>query len=837
MTLDSLFTVSTRLLKTIGYPLTIVLRSILVLLVKILRLLPELIQNERDSFRFSCAKWQIRSYEFFYKKVRKYHSSLLGYYKGKKPAEHRRLSSKWSLQSTIHRVDFSPFRKYFPVTLRQILQSVFLVISRLFRFWQERFLRTAVFSFIPTTIRPKGKTIGIIYGYCIWFSLLLFVFSAGLHGYTLVFYDLPDPHSLKERQPHLTTKLYDRHGTLLYKMYKDENRTLVQLSELPQSIIDATVAIEDQDFFEHRGVSLRGMLRALRSNFSGDTLQGGSTITQQLIKNTLLSRERTYTRKIKEVILALQVERIYTKEQILQMYFNEVSYGGSIYGIEEAARAYFGVSSGGLSLAQSAFLAGLPAAPSLYNPFGSYPEHGRARQKDVLRRLVEESRISSAEYEMALKTPLVFQEQRTDILAPHFVMYIRELLAKEYGEDVLSQGGLHITTTLDLPLQEKVQKIVRTEVDRLRSLRVGNGAALVTNPKTGEILAMVGSRDYFDQKNDGQVNVTLRIRQPGSSIKPLAYAAAFERGYTPATPIDDTPISISIPGSAPYVPQNYDGRFHGKVPIRTALASSYNIPAVKTLMGIGVIPFIEKARTFGISTWEDASRYGLSIALGGGDVKMIDLATAYSTFPNLGVTVPLQGIQEIRLSDGRVIFQNPCVETVRPCGGRSTLDPRIAYQITSILSDPIARAPAFGTQSVLSVPGQEVAVKTGTTNGLRDNWTIGYTQDVLIAVWVGNNDNSPMSRITSGIVGASPIWRSILNTRLQKDVSHRFPVPQDLRALQICRSTGGIACAQCKDRITEYFLPGTEPTDGCGVIPDEQKETAKRDQILEGMQF
>lgn len=666
--------------------------------------------------------------------------------------------------------------------------------------------------------------------------LILFLLSVqtSFTIYISIFKNLPTPEDLQRHTPSLTTKIFDRNGTLLYKIYKDENRSLIKLSEVPRYVVDSTVSIEDKDFFSHKGISLPGMIRAGKSILSGDAVQGGSTITQQLVKNTLLSPERTIIRKSKEIILALQIERHFTKNQILEMYLNESAYGGSVYGIEEASRAFFGIPADKLSLAQASFLAGLPQAPSLYNPFGSHPEQGIARQHEVLRRMFEDKKISAIQYEQAKSEKISFIENTTDIKAPHFVMLIREELAKEYGEELLSHGGLQITTTLDLSLQDQVQKVVTDEVAKLQNLHITNGAAVVTNPKTGEILAMVGSTNYFDTKNDGQVNVTTRERQPGSSIKPVTYAAAFERGLTPATLIDDSPISYSVPGSPPYVPKNYDGKFHGHVSARTALASSYNIPAVKTEASIGLTTMIEKGKEMGITTWDDSSRYGLSLTLGAGEVKMVDMAEVYGTFANQGMNVPLQVVLNVRNKDGKAIFTNPCIDTITPCGGARKLDERIAYQITNILMDNVARSPAFGLRSVLDIPKHQVAVKTGTTNLLRDNWTNGYISNRVVIVWVGNNDNSPMSRVTSGIIGASPIWNKIMMLLLPTDHPHVFSIPSNLTAVQICRFTGRVPCGDCGQVITEYFLPGSEPGTQCVPVATPSTITADS-KILDGI--
>jgi penicillin-binding protein 1C len=691
--------------------------------------------------------------------------------------------------------------------------SLFLV-SQLHRFLISDWVRTPL-RVVTRIWLPVGATLIIV----------LLCAQVTHTVYVTIFKDLPTPDDLRNHTPRQTTKIYDRNHALLYKMYKNENRSLIHLDSLPSFVPMATVAIEDKDFFTHKGISVPGITRAFRSIITGQGVQGGSTITQQLVKTVLLSPEKTLVRKAKEALIALRVERHFTKQEILEMYLNEVSYGGSVYGIEEAANAYFGISAKELNLSQAAFLAGLPAAPSLYNPFGSYPEQGIERQQEVLRRMHEDEKISALQLEEAKNAKLAFVKNTQEIKAPHFVMFVREQLAKVYGEDVLSQGGLEITTTLDMDLQNKVQEIVTKEVESLARLRVGNGAAIVTNPKTGELIAMVGSTNYFDSKKDGQVNVTIRERQPGSSIKPVTYAAAFERGFTPATIIEDSSISYSVAGSPPYTPKNYDGKFHGRVTVRTALASSYNIPAVKTEATIGLPAVIEKGRQLGISTWEDSSRFGLSLTLGAGDVKMIDMATVYGTFANAGTTVPLQFVHTIKTADGKVLFQNPCIGSSLPCGGKRTIDARIAYQITNILMDNDARTPAFGPRSVLFIPGHQVAVKTGTTNGLRDNWTDGYTSDRVVIVWVGNNDNSQMSRITSGIVGASPIWNKIMQLFLSPTIAHTFPTPDGLQAEQVCRRSGLLSCGHCAPALTEYFLPGTQPNQ-CGEPTPAANSTA-----------
>lgn len=618
--------------------------------------------------------------------------------------------------------------------------------------------------------------------------------------------DLPSPRQLETRQLAQTTKIYDRGGKLLFNVYEDQNRTVVPLLQIPQNLKLATIAIEDKDFYKHRGFDIYGIIRAARQTIFAGTLQGGSTITQQLVKSAFLSPERTITRKIKELYLAFRVEMAFSKDRILEMYLNQVPYGGTAFGVAAAAEQYFGKDVGDLTLAEAALLAGLPAAPTFYSPYSADPERAQARQRAVLTRMIEEGYITEEEAKAAAGEPLNTRPATVGIRAPHFVMYVREYLAAEYGETVAAQGGLKVTTTLDLDVQEMAQKQVETNIEKLARLRVSNGAALVTKPKTGEILAMVGSKDFFDSSIDGNVNVTIASRQPGSAIKPINYATALERRLiTAATVIMDVPTTFST-APRPYKPVNYDGRFHGPVQVRYALGNSYNIPAVKVLALNTVLEMIKKAREMGISTFEDESRYGLSLTLGGGEVKMTEAAVAFGVFPNEGTRVDLTPILKIEDSAGRVI------EEFKPKSGRRVLSSETSFLISSILSDNSARTAAFGPSSLLNIKGKTVAVKTGTTDDKRDNWTIGYTPSYLVATWVGNNDNRPMHpSLASGITGAAPIWNGIMTELLKDKVNETFKVPSGVRGIEICSTTGGQKSDKCANRF-EYFIAGTEPT-------------------------
>jgi 1A family penicillin-binding protein len=649
---------------------------------------------------------------------------------------------------------------------------------------------------------------------------------------------LPKPGELLTRQQPLTTKIYDRHGILLYKLFKNQSRSIVSLSQLPQYVIDATLAIEDAEFYQHPGFSIKGITRAFRSNLETSSLQGGSTITQQLVKNTLLSPERTLVRKLKEFVLALQVEYFFTKDEILSMYLNEVGYGGTAYGIEEAANYYFGKSARELSLAEAALVAGLPASPTTYSPFGSRPDLAGYRQQLVLRRMAEEGMISWEEVEVAQREPLKFALPKNNILAPHFVMYVKEWLVNQYGEDVVSQGGLEVVTTLEYGVQQQVEAAIETELKKLTGLNVTNGAALVTRPESGEIVAMVGSKDYFETSTDGQVNVTLRSRQPGSSIKPLTYALGLEQGVIKAsTLIDDAPITYQVAGSPAYSPQNYDGRFHGRVTVRQALANSYNVPAVKTLAQVGVPQLVEFGRKMGITTWEDSSRFGLALTLGGGEVTMRDMAEAYGVFATGGYRVPLTSVLKVSDYRGKSLYVHDCSE----CLKNRVLTAETAYTISDILADNRARSAAFGANSVLVIKDRRVAVKTGTTNDLRDNWTIGYTPDYVVVTWVGNNNNQPMSRVVSGITGASPIWHTIMTTLTAAIPERDFILPANLVKVKICAVTQTLPCNACPLVVEEYFVKGTEPTTACADEEVQPSPTAaperpgRRDQILDGI--
>jgi penicillin-binding protein 1C len=648
-------------------------------------------------------------------------------------------------------------------------------------------------------------------------SVLIFlIIFFGLLGW--VFYDMPSPKKLSSGNLAVSTKIFDRNGKLIYEIYADQRRTPVEIDKLPPYVKNATIAIEDREFYKHHGFSLTGIARAFYKTIFKHKVEGGSTLTQQLVKNSLLTPERTLKRKIKEFVLATLVEIMYPKDKILEMYLNQIPYGSTAYGIQSASELYFGKEAKDLTLAEAALLAGLPAAPTAYSPFGANPERAKIRQEMVLKRMVEDGYISQDEADRAKNEELKYAKAKK-LKAAHFTLWVKELLAEKYGDSVVEQGGLRVTTTLDLDLQEFAEEKVASEVAKLKKQNVGNGAALVTRPKSGEILAMVGSKDYFAEDEDGKFNVIFSLRQPGSSIKPLNYALGIEnKKITASTPLADIRTCFIIQGQAPYCPKNYDNTFHGIQQVRFALGNSLNIPAVRVLALNGIENFIDFANKMGITTFKDPSKYGLSLTLGGGEVRPYDMAIAFGVFANQGIKVNLNPILKVEDWKGKVY------EEVKPdeVEGERVLSAETAFIISNILSDNGARSMAFGSTSFLNVKGHpEVSVKTGTTNDRRDNWTIGYTTHILALSWVGNNNNEEMSGAVSGVSGASPIWNEIIKYALDKaekgeynknDKGHGIPSkPEGVVGTNICNDSGNKAVDDngntlpCPSRF-EYFL-------------------------------
>jgi penicillin-binding protein 1C len=668
-------------------------------------------------------------------------------------------------------------------------------------------------------------------------KILLGIIAISLVGLFFLLKDIPNPLKLTKTPAPVSTKILDRNGKLLYEVYLNYRRSPIVFNDIPDYVKKGTIAIEDKNFYHHHGLDTLAIIRAAFNTLTGKRLEGGSTLTQQLVKNSLLADpSRTITRKIKEAILALATELIYTKDQILELYLNSAPYGGTVYGIEVAAQTYFGKSAKDLNLAESALLVGLPQSPTRYSPFGAKPELAINRQNEVLRRMTEEKFITADQASIARDEKLVFAKKNVVINAPHFSLMVRDSLVQKYGEDKVNLGGLRVTTTLDLDLQNYFQASLSAELKKVAALKISNGAAIVTHPNTGEILSLIGSKNYYDDEIDGQVNIVTSLRQPGSSIKPVNYATGLLNGWPTSQVYLDVPTCFNVPGQQQYCPKNYDGSFRGTVSMRQSLANSLNIPAVKQLALNGIESFIATASAMGISTWTDPSKYGLSLTLGGGEVTMYDMAKVFGTFANGGVTVPLISILKVETYDGKILedFQSEKManlvsvmpqnwktfweeqgqkkEDTLPTDPKTTLPQEIPFIISDILADNNARSAAFGSSSQLVIPGHTVSVKTGTTNDLKDNWTIGYTTDFLVATWVGNNDNSSMSYVVSGVTGASTVWNGIMKKLLKPVKDKSLVKPEGVTNFQVCNLTGLLAQQenQCESH-SEYFVSANLP--------------------------
>lgn len=621
-------------------------------------------------------------------------------------------------------------------------------------------------------------------------SLIVLFVIGGLLFLWLSQFRLPDFNSFEERKVSNSTKIYDRTGkVLLYDVHQGVRRTSVPWSEISVYAKNATVAIEDSEFYQHHGIKPTAIVRAVLVNiFSGSYSQGGSTITQQVVKNAILTQDKSISRKIKEWVLSLKLERSMSKEGILSIYLNETPYGGNIYGIEEASKLYFGVSAKDLTLAQATYLAALPQAPTFYSPYGNNREKLENRKNYVLKRMLDLGFINQEEHDKAKSEAVVFLPNTSNnAKAMHFVFFVREYLEQKYGLDALESGGLKIITTLDYDLQNKAEEIVKkTALLNTEKFNATNASLVAIDPKTGQILVMVGSRDYFDKQIDGNFNIAIAERQPGSSFKPFVYATAFMKGYTPDTMLFDVKTEFQttctaegnpLPGTKAedcYQPENFDGKYFGPMTIRNALAQSRNVPAVKALYLAGIQDSINTARVMGIkSLVNDSSRYGLTLVLGGGEVSLLDMTSGYSVFANGGIRNPYQSILKIEDAQGKVL------EEFKENG--STVIPKdIALQISDILSDNKARAPEFGEHSALYVEGHgDVASKTGTTNDYRDAWILGYTPSLAVGAWAGNNDNSPMQKKIAGFIIA-PMWHEFMMYALASSTPEQFEKPKPI---------------------------------------------------------
>jgi len=608
----------------------------------------------------------------------------------------------------------------------------------------------------------------------------LFVFGGLLLWVSTV--KLPDFTSFGSRKEVNSTKIYDRTGAIvLYDLGSDAHRTSIPYTDMGVAIKNATVAIEDANFYQNVGIEPKSMLRALIADIThAGAVQGGSTITQQVIKKSLLSDDKTIVRKLKEIILALKLEREYTKDQILGIYLNEIPYGGNVYGIQEASQTFFGLDPANLTLAQAAYLAAIPNAPTHYSPYGTHKDDLEVRKNFALTREHDLGFITDAEFAQAKAETVAWKPQQSQgIKAPHFVFFIKDYLEQKYGADTVESGGLKVISTLDYTIQQAAETAVTeyTLGDK-KQIDKENAGLVSIDPKTGQILAMVGSRNYFDTQIDGNFNVTTASRQPGSSFKPYMYATAFKDGYTPETVLFDVPTEFNA-GCSPYgkpyagtkasdcyMPTDYDGKWRGPVAIRDALARSLNVPAVRMLYTVGIQNAVKTAQDMGITTLNDPSRYGLSLVLGGGEVKLLDMVSAYSGFAAEGVRHPYSGVLSVTDKDGNVLESwqdNPM----------QVLPKNVALEITDILSDNVARTPTFGANSALYFPDRDVAVKTGTTNNFKDSWAIGYTPSLTAGVWIGKNDNTSMP----SAVSAAPLWHAFMAEVLKSYPNETFDKP------------------------------------------------------------
>ncbi len=591
----------------------------------------------------------------------------------------------------------------------------------------------------------------------------------------------PTPGSIRERRIIESTKIYDRTGKiLLYDTGGNTRRSVVPIEEISRHIKNATIAIEDKDFYNHKGVEFTSFLRAalvniLSLNFS----QGGSTITQQVVKNSLLTSKKLISRKLKEWVLAIKLEKVATKDEILSMYLNEIPYGGVIYGVEEASEAFFGKKASEVTLAEAAYLAALPKAPTYYSPYGKHRDKLEERKNLVLREMFKNNFITKKEYNSAMAEKVSFMPKSDySIKAPHFVFYVLDYIKKKYGGEIINTDGLRVTTSLNYNFQSIAEKIVHDyAMSNKKKFDAENAAMVVINPKTGGILTMVGSRDYFDKKIDGAFNVITAKRQPGSTIKPFIYSEAFIKGYTPETVVFDLKTQFSA-SCAPnnltmingcYAPSNYDHIFRGPTTLRNALAQSINVPSVKVLYLAGINKSIRLARDMGIKSLSEKGNYGLTLVLGGGEVTPLEITGAYGVFANDGIKTDISPIIEIKDKNGKILEKhNP-----KPV---KVLDKEIALKISSILSDNIARTPAFGPSSFLYFKNRDVAVKTGTTNNYKDAWIIGYTPSIAVGAWAGNNDNTPMKKKIAGFIVA-PMWRAFMDKILPQIPNEQFEEP------------------------------------------------------------
>lgn len=619
--------------------------------------------------------------------------------------------------------------------------------------------------------------------------------------------DLPNPESILSKGFAESTKIYDRTGKILLYQVGEERRTVVKLDQLPNHVKQATLAAEDADFYKHPGIDITSILRAAWTDVTQQTTVGGSTITQQFVKNALLTREKTFSRKFRELLLSFWLELKYSKDQIFAFYINQIPYGGNAYGIQQASTTYFGKSVGDLTAAEAAVLAALPQRPSYLSPYGEHVDELMARKDWVLDQMVEAKFITKEKADEAKGQAIAFAPANNSFIAPHFVIYVKEYLEQKYGSELLEKGGLEVITSLDVRIQQEAEAAVaETVAKNEKRYNAGNAALVALDPKTGQILSMVGSRDWFDDTHDGKVNVTLRLRQPGSSFKPYAYARLFQDGFGPESLVFDLQTTFRTRAGQAYTPRNYDGRFHGLLTIRQALAGSRNVAAVKALHLTGINNVIELVRQMGITTI-DPSRVDLALVLGGSEVRLLDHTAAYAVFANDGEYNQPQAILRVKKSDGEVLEEYKEQS-------RQVLSPEITRLITSILSDNVARAAVFGPSSPLTTSGIPSAAKTGTTTDFRDGWTMGYTPNLVVGVWAGNNDNSP-TKNGEGAFIAGPIWNRIIRFaagKYPKEFGGAFPASLPHKLLEKPMANGQLAYNNTVLIDSSTGLPATDDT-------------------------
>lgn len=601
---------------------------------------------------------------------------------------------------------------------------------------------------------------------------------------------MPDLNTFETRVISQSTKIYDRTGEMiLYDVNTDTKRTVVPLSEISPLIQNATIAIEDANFYSNIGIEPLSIIRAVIANITSTSFgQGGSTITQQVVKNALLTKDKTITRKIKEWILAVKLTKMVSKEKILETYLNESPYGGTIYGIEEASQSYFGKPASEVTLAEAAFLAAIPQAPTYYSPYGIHQDELKVRQELVLKRMLDLGMIAQQDFDQAKVVDIKFLSKNSSgIRAPHFVMMVKDYLAQKYGEDVINNSGLKVITTLDFDMQNKMEdSVARFAKSLSENFNASNTAMVAIDPQTGDVLALMGSKDYFDDSIAGNYNVALGLRQPGSTFKPFVYATAFEKGYTPDTVLFDVKTEFSAycdpegkplnpnddPEKVCYSPNNYDEKFEGPIKIKNALADSRNIPAVKTLYLAGLVDSLKTATNMGITTLKDPNRYGLTLVLGGGEVKLIDLVSAYGVFANDGVRNPYRIVLSVEDADGNVLEKSSTNPT-------RAIESEVTRQITGILSDRSIRMSSL--RPVADSIGRPVAIKTGTTNDYRDVWTVGYTPNLVVGAWAGNSDNTPMQKNVAGLI-ITPLWGAFMSQAVVDLPEESFLDPKPVNA-------------------------------------------------------